>query len=851
MDHVPPLHPPHPPHPLHQAHPHHGKVAPMVANILKPISSDKAHHHGHDLRVKLANSGKGALTDQSSGFFQTPTCKAITVGDLEEVKLLMLSDKDLICERGPFGETHLHVAILKKQPEIAFWLVKQFAEDTIAIIQDANLTTKDVLWIDVAHGTGLKLDFTNYGNQYMGETPLHQACKNGMVEVVKALLEAKADVNAEVTGVAFQDLSSLNTLKYPNLYCGSTPLHFAASRRESLEIIKLLVENGANLYAKDVYGNNVLHILAYFGLYGDSFAYIVNQNEKDLISHKNRFLTSLTEKKLILQENKHNQIAAKLGLSFGHASLMEALKEPQWEFGEDICYYGVPLDDICPILHHQGDGYSKPLLAEIVESWDHEMVNHPIIRAIVKVKWDTYARRYFLRKLLWSLVTVICFTISLGLDSGQKSSPTQEIINAQFGLMVVSFVLTVAGIIDILQDYVRLYRRTHFLPRHLREVKQPFWKTVETRCDFVWVMVKGDIDAEFIRFTFYVCVVLSFALGLAGRVLVIDFSQLPRIQAVGALFGWMHIMYYSRGMKTVGPLLLVLRKMITKGFARWVVIYVTIEIGFSTAFYTILKRTDYVALGLDVPEDWNYYSGAVLWTIRFLFVMDDFEMMRKEAGNFVVILFLVHQFTIIIILLNVLIALLVDVFNAISKEYESQWLLQMARICCDVDRDLTPGDRKVLEDHFGFHQNPEVKVKQRARARGSIKPTGRGSILSIHPREMESQNLETGSHAQSLEFPKINETYSPSTESIHAGDKRHFFMFLDQSKEMEVEGVKKTVLDTVRLVTGVYKYDGLPDEDVEFVMDEKWWSFKKVVMDLRRLFSPQSDDIWHSVGKDV
>jgi hypothetical protein len=70
-------------------------------------------------------------------------------------------------------------------------------------------------------------------------TPLHYAARNGHIEIIRLLLQNGAVVNAKNN-------------------CGSTPLHWAASHGH-VDILHLLVENGANLEAQDNGGSRALH----------------------------------------------------------------------------------------------------------------------------------------------------------------------------------------------------------------------------------------------------------------------------------------------------------------------------------------------------------------------------------------------------------------------------------------------------------------------------------------------------------------------------------------------------------------------------------------------------------------
>ena len=77
----------------------------------------------------------------------------------------------------------------------------------------------------------------NIKSKEIQSTPLHLAAHRGYVEIVKLLIDAGADVNAKEGN-----------------YSRSTTLHWAA-KKGNLQVVKLLVENGAKLDVKDNWFN--------------------------------------------------------------------------------------------------------------------------------------------------------------------------------------------------------------------------------------------------------------------------------------------------------------------------------------------------------------------------------------------------------------------------------------------------------------------------------------------------------------------------------------------------------------------------------------------------------------------
>jgi cytohesin len=120
-------------------------------------------------------------------------------------------------------------------------------------------------------------------------TPLHCAIRHHRKDVAKHFIEIGADINGIGTplNVAIEEgekeIAELLILKNANVNLkdeeGKTPLHYAAdyckitapkseTRRKEMEnelalaksMIELLVQEGANINAKDVYGNTPLDI---------------------------------------------------------------------------------------------------------------------------------------------------------------------------------------------------------------------------------------------------------------------------------------------------------------------------------------------------------------------------------------------------------------------------------------------------------------------------------------------------------------------------------------------------------------------------------------------------------------
>ena len=84
----------------------------------------------------------------------------------------------------------------------------------------------------------------------MNKNPLHLAIEKGYINVVKLLIENGADVNSK--SFSFQNwlhfIPSIIMLQFP---MNKTPLHIAIEKG-NIEIIKLLIENSADVNSKTI-----------------------------------------------------------------------------------------------------------------------------------------------------------------------------------------------------------------------------------------------------------------------------------------------------------------------------------------------------------------------------------------------------------------------------------------------------------------------------------------------------------------------------------------------------------------------------------------------------------------------
>jgi len=166
---------------------------------------------------------------------------------------LIKEHPEKLMERGPVGETPLHLCFLLHQPghlEIAREIIKLEPKCITAVYEHPI---------------------------YQGETVLHMAIVGKDMENVKWLVEQDKELlRLPATGKFFQGDSPC--------YYGEYPLAFAACTN-NIPMVKYLIAQGADLFQVDSSGNNILHILVIHELQR-MYTYILEQEKKIIEEEK-------------------------------------------------------------------------------------------------------------------------------------------------------------------------------------------------------------------------------------------------------------------------------------------------------------------------------------------------------------------------------------------------------------------------------------------------------------------------------------------------------------------------------------------------------------------------------------
>ncbi|XP_021096592.1 transient receptor potential cation channel subfamily V member 6 isoform X4 [Heterocephalus glaber] len=305
---------------------------------------------------------------QQKRIWESPLLLAAKENDVQALSKLLKYEACDVHQRGAMGETALHIAALYDNLEAAMVLMEA-APELVFEPMTSEL--------------------------YEGQTALHIAVMNQNMNLVHALLIHGASVSARATGVAFQ--RSSNSL----IYYGEHPLSFAACVG-SEEIVRLLIEHGADIRAQDSLGNTVLHIL-------------ILQPNKTFACQMYNLLLSYDRRDhlqcLELMPNHQGLTPFKLAGVEGNTvlfhHLMQKRKRIQWTYG--------PLTStLYDLTEIDSAGDEQSLLELIVTTKKREarqILDQTPVKELVSLKWKRYGRPYFCMLGAVYLLYIICFTV--------------------------------------------------------------------------------------------------------------------------------------------------------------------------------------------------------------------------------------------------------------------------------------------------------------------------------------------------------------------------------------------------------------------------------------------------------
>uniref|UniRef100_A0A3Q1IUS1 Ion transport domain-containing protein n=1 Tax=Anabas testudineus TaxID=64144 RepID=A0A3Q1IUS1_ANATE len=595
-------------------------------------------HCWRQLRFRLQNKkGWNEMLTSNERYGVTneiPLFYATKRNSIDGIKNLLSFSSTNIFERGGLGETALHIAVMNDNLEAA-----------VALMDGAPELINEPMTSEL----------------FQGVTPLHIAVINQNISLVQHLISRGADVSTpRATGLYFKKR------KGGLLYYGEHILSFAACTGNE-DIISMLIHAGASTRVQDYKGNTVLHIL------------VLQPNRLtvcqaiDLVMARDVELDQSVPLDMVpnFRGLTPFKLAAKEGNTVVFQHLVNKRRVFQWSLG--------PLTSNLYDLTEIDSWADNISVLEVIVCSKQRAARRILevtpVRELVSLKWNLYGKHYF-RFLLFvyllyiSIFTACCMFRPLKPIPANYSKPDndktiyiQKRLNESYvtygdhvrmGGEIISVVGAVAMLLLEIPDILRVGAKRYFGQTALGG---PF---------HVILIIYG-------------CLVVLLCV---FRLCEVQDELTP--MAACLVLGWCNVMFFARGFEMLGPLVIVVQKILFSDLLKFMLLFVIVLTGFSTAVWMFFMTQDPSAL----PD---YSSYPVTLFTDFEVDLTFINLPVDETIHMTPIVYVVHVFfTVVaaILLTNLLIAMMNDTQWRVAQERDELWRTQVVATTLMLERRL-------------------------------------------------------------------------------------------------------------------------------------------------------------------
>ncbi|XP_069470035.1 transient receptor potential cation channel subfamily V member 3 [Ambystoma mexicanum] len=493
---------------------------------------------------------------------------------------------------------------------------------------------------------------------YKGQTALNISIERRQHNLVKYLIERGAEINVRAKGLFFNP-----KYKHEGFYFGETPLALAACTNQP-EIVQLLMDNPqTDIAIQDSRGNTVLHALVTVAENSEAQNdFIIRMYDMILTESNNKTLESINNKEGLTSM----QLAAKTGKTeILHYILSREIKDKEnrilsrkftdWAYG--------PVSSSLYDLKDVDTSSTNSLLEIIVYNTDttnrHELLALEPLHTLLQMKWKKFARYMFLMSFLFSLLYNIALTmVSYFRPRGDEALYPLDMSSEIGWIQLVGqiFIIVCATYFMVKESVVIFLVR----PSDLRSVLSDAWFHVQFLLQAVLVVLS----------------VLFYLFGV---------KEYLALLVLAMALGWANMLYYTRGFQSLGIYSVMIQKVIVNDVLKFLFVYILFLFGFGVALASLIETCSDDS---DCSE-YNNFSTAIVELFKLTIGLGDLEI-QQDSKYPVLFLLLLISYVILtfVLLLNMLIALMGETVEKVSKESEHIWRLQRARTILEFEKTL-------------------------------------------------------------------------------------------------------------------------------------------------------------------
>nr|CDJ91917.1 Ankyrin and Ion transport domain containing protein [Haemonchus contortus] len=474
----------------------------------------------------------------------------------------------------------------------------------------------------------------------------------------------------------------------------------AAAAHFYQDCFRLLRAFRADPNKTDTNGNTVLHLTVIHDL-PEMFTLAYNSGAS-LSIRNNLKLTPLA-------------LAARLANKRMFSLLLECEMDIVWRYGNIVCK-AYPLVEIDSIREEDGDLNPCSVLANVVygDKSSHLDFFDGLLEELLERKWEAFAKRRLFQSLfgyLWFLlVFYIAFATRNVTESYEEEGDSLPLNMTDFNDVIITVQHLShfeSGRNEPLQKHCHLWNYNGGKKQMLRfccEILTLLAVLVRTTKDIVdmqqigmkrWWLAMSAFPEKVLhkvsQLTLLLIVPIRTACFLHPVMLLLE--NVMTITVV--LMTTMHFLFYCRGMKFVGPFVLMVYKIIVRDMLRFLLIYSVFVLGFAQAFYVIFHSCEMAEKnyqeehGLHPDDDYRGKFENIMNSPRealmrmIIMSVGEFGAFYKNLNDCKSrvalqgkVFFSIYELLVTLMLLNLLIAMMTRTYEKIA-ETEKEWKRQV------------------------------------------------------------------------------------------------------------------------------------------------------------------------------
>ncbi len=318
----------------------------------------------------------------------------------------------------------------------------------------------------------------------------------------------------------------------------------------------------------------------------------------------------------------------------------------------------------------------ESLLHMVVEEELVDVLGTDVMRTVVEWKWRSFGRRYFMRQVLRYVVFLLLFTVVMivgSVEAPHCSSPRRasdwtgrEWVGSWpiYGLLALSSLLMLAfesrkaanmGVARYLSDFWNVFEvLTHMLVVVLALVR--------TQCD-------------------------------------VHVRHQNSLASVTAVLLWFNLLEYLRGFSSFGLLVRIIFAVLRQIYSFLVLMSILL-FGFAVGFFCLFRGVSETAP--EVAQRYEWWEALLTTYLMFFYEynMRDFAVASNRTLG--VLMQSAFLFLAIIVMLNLLIAVMWGVYEAVQANVMNESIMERARILVEIEQFL-PMRQQTFRPNFPLH----------------------------------------------------------------------------------------------------------------------------------------------------